>query len=77
MAGGSYDLEGESYTEHIEFLHPPGSGIQGSAIPFKCVVNGNEWHHSGYINEREYDNEIGDYVVVAERRLEEFWTRLE
>ncbi len=77
LGGGTYELEGESYLEHIEYYHPPGTYMEGSNIPFKCVVNGDEWHHSGYINEREYDEEIGDYVVLQERRLEEIWKRVE
>jgi len=77
MGGGSYELEGGSYTEHIEFYHPPEWNMDGAAIPFKCEVNGDEWHHSGYVSDREYDEEIGDYVVLRERRLEEIWTRVE
>ncbi len=77
MAGGSYELKGGSYTEHIEFYHPPGQNMEGADIPFKCEVNGDEWLHSGFINDREYDEEIGDYVVIAERRLEEVWRRVE
>lgn len=77
MAGGSYDLEGGSYTEYIEFFHPPGSFMEGSAIPFRCEVNGDEWLHAGYINDREFDEEIGDYVILNERRLEEIWKRVE
>ncbi len=77
MGGGSYELEGGSYTEHIEFYHPPGQNMEGAAIPFRCEVNGDEWHHAGYINDREFDEEIGDYVVVRERRLEEIWRRVE
>lgn len=77
LGGGTYELEGESYYEHIDYYHPPGTYMEGSDIPFKCAVTGNEWHHSGYISEREYDEEIGDYVVLQERRLEEIWQRVE
>ena len=77
LGGGTYELEGESYYEHIEYYHPPGTYMEGSDIPFKCVVDGDEWHHSGYIHDREFDEEIGDYVVLRERRLEEIWKRVE
>jgi hypothetical protein len=77
LGGGTYELEGESYLEHIEYYHPPGTYMEGSDIPFKCTVQGDEWHHSGYISEREYDAEIGDYVVLQERRLEEIWRKVE
>jgi len=77
MGGGSYELQGGSYIEHIEFYHPPGDNLEGADIPFKCEINGDEWHHSGYINEREYDEEIGDFVILQERRLEEIWRRVE
>ena len=77
LGGGSYELEGGSYIEHIEFYHPPGDNLEGADIPFKCEIIGDEWHHSGYINEREYDEEIGDFVILQERRLEEIWKRVE
>ncbi|MEM7551798.1 MAG: hypothetical protein AAF363_19110 [Bacteroidota bacterium] len=77
MAGGGYRLEGGSYTEIVEFHHPTGPNILGSSIPFKCEVIDDKWYHSGFINERIYDEEIDDYVVTAERRLEEIWERLE
>lgn len=77
MAGGSYELQGGSYLEHIEFSYPAEQNMAGSDIPFKCEVNGDEWLHYGFINDREFDEEIGDYVVLRERRLEEVWKRVE
>ncbi len=76
-AGGSYELQGGSYMEHIEFYYPADQNMAGSDIPFKCEINGDEWLHYGFINDREYDEEIGDYVVTRERRLEEVWKRVE
>lgn len=77
MGGGSYKLEGESYTEFLEFNYPQGTGVEGSTIPFKCDVKDSIWYHAGFINERAYDQEIEQYVVVRERRLEEIWIRSE
>lgn len=77
MGGGSYSFEGESYTESLEFYYPPGTGMEGSTIPFRCLIKDGQWHHAGYLNEREFDEEINDYVVIKERRLEEVWTKVE
>lgn len=76
-AGGSYTYIGESYTEEVEFGYPSGTGLAGSNIPFKCERNGDKWHHSGYVGVREYDEEVGDYVVLQENRLEEVWLKVE
>ena len=77
-AGGVYKLEGESYVEDIQFFYPPGSQILGATIPFRCQLleGGNKWVHSGYIQQKEYDAQVGDYVVLSERRLEEVWVRI-
>jgi hypothetical protein len=75
MAGGEFELEGQSYSENIEFYYPKGTGIEGSEIPFRCELENGKWHHAGYIYEREYDSAINDYVVTAERRLEEIWVK--
>ncbi|MEO1053465.1 MAG: hypothetical protein AAFX87_22715 [Bacteroidota bacterium] len=77
MAGGTYTLQGESYTEDIEFYYPPGVNILGTTIPFKIKVEDGKWHHSGFIQERELDEGVGDYVVTQERRLEEIWIKVE
>jgi len=77
-AGGVYKLEGESYVEDIQFFHPPGTNVLGTSIPFRCQLleGGNKWIHSGYIQDREYDQRVGDYIVLRERRLEEVWVRI-
>ena len=43
--GGTYKLEGDSYTEHIEFFSVPK--FVGTSITFKIKWEGDEWIQSG------------------------------
>lgn len=43
--GGTYKLEGDSYTEHIEFFVVPK--FAGTTITFKIKWEGDEWIQSG------------------------------
>lgn len=76
-AGGTYTVEGGKYTEDIHYFYPPGSSLLGASVPFKWEIKDGTWYHSGYINQREYDEEIGDYVVTGRYKLEEIWERVE
>ena len=49
--GGTYTLEGDTYTEHIEFFLEPN--YVDTSIPFKCQIEGDQWIHSGTIGEIE------------------------
>ena len=43
--GGSYTLDGDTYTEHIEFFVEPK--IVGTSIAFKIKWEGDEWTQTG------------------------------
>ncbi len=43
--GGTYQLEGDSYTEHIEFFAVPK--FVGASITFKIKWDGDEWTQTG------------------------------
>ena len=43
--GGTYKLEGDSYTEHIEFFAIPK--FVGATITFKIRWDGDEWIQTG------------------------------
>ena len=76
-AGGSYSLEGEKYTEYLDYIYPHDAALLSSSIPFLCQIEGNRWIHSGYIEVREYDSLINDYVSLSKYKLEEIWERVE
>jgi len=76
-AGGSYELEGEKYTEYLEYIYPHDPAIMSSSIPFRCQLNQDRWIHSGYMETREYDSLIHEYVVLSKYKLEEIWERVE
>lgn len=68
-AGGEYHLEGEKYTENIQYIFPYNASLMSSGIPFRCQLNEDNWIHSGYIENREYDSLINDYVVLSKNNL--------
>lgn len=47
FGGGTYSLEGDSYTEHIEFFAPPYLDFIGKSFSFKSEVKGDQWIMSG------------------------------
>ena len=62
MAGGPYALDGDSYTETIEFV---GAGMEtylGKKQPFTIKVNGDKLNQSGQLSDG--------------LRIEEVWQRL-
>ncbi len=47
FGGGTYSLEGDSYTEHIEFFASPYLDFIGKSFSFKSEVKGDQWIMSG------------------------------
>lgn len=43
--GGTYTLDGDTYTEHIDFLNTPN--YVGTSIPWKIKWEGDEWIQTG------------------------------
>jgi hypothetical protein len=76
-AGGTYTLDGEKYIEDIQYIYPYNPSIMSSSIPFLCQLQGNRWVHSGYIENREFDSLLNDYIVLSKYKLEEIWERTE
>lgn len=76
LGGGTYKLDGNTYTEKIEYFYPAGSSLLGTSIPFTCTMETkNKWIHSGYIQEKEIDSTTGQYVVTNNEKLEEVWEK--
>jgi len=73
--GGAYTLEGNTYTEYIEFFHPVGSYL-GQAIPFEASVEEGIWYHKGFGMIMEFDAVIGEMVVVDTAVIDEQWARI-
>ena len=76
LGGGTYHLTGSTYTENIEYSYPSGSSLLGASIPFECKIDGDNWLHSGYLQEREINGETGEYVVTNTEKLSEVWKRV-
>ena len=75
--GGTYTLKKGTYIENIEYIYPEGGiGLLGSAIPFDCKIIDGKWHHIGYLQHREYDEEKDRYVVVKTEKIEEIWQKI-
>ena len=67
--GGTYTLEGDIYTEHIEFtLNPNRTGV---SIPFTCHIDGDKWIHSGTMPRKSIGQQGSDYELC------EVWRRID
>lgn len=75
--GGTYTLEGNIYTEDIQFYYPPGSAELGQAIPFTVEMDGSLWRHAGYVKMMEFDAETGENIVVDSAIIDEYWERVD
>jgi len=74
--GGTYTLEGNTYTENIKFYHPPGSNELGQAIPFTVEFTDSLWRHTGYVKMMEFDPETGNNIVADSAIIDEYWERV-
>lgn len=74
--GGTYDVDGSKYTEHIDYFHPLGSNLPGSSVEFDFNLNGNDWTINGFVKNIQINPGSGEYEQVDSIRLEEVWRRL-
>ena len=77
IGGGTYNFDGTTYTEDIQFFLPPGSSELGQAIPFEVKFEDGKWYHLGYAKVFEFDPESGDMVVTDSMRIEEIWEKVD
>ena len=62
--GGTYTLDGDTYTEVIEYHFNPM--LIGQTVSFTCRLQGERWYHSGI------------FEIDGERfNIEEIWRRIE
>jgi len=71
--GGTYTLEGNIYTEDIQFVYPVGSNYLGQVIPFEVRMVDGIWYHTGYDKVTKFDPEAGELVIVDSIKIEEKW----
>jgi len=62
--GGTYEYDGQTYTENIEYFTNPNN--VGQSFKFDIRLEGNTWYHSGSIP-----------LDSGELLLEEVWERVE
>ena len=76
--GGTYTLEGNTYTEYIQFYYPAGANELGQAIPFWAELSKDGiWHHKGYAKLMEFDPETAENVMVDSAIIDELWERID
>ena len=71
--GGTYSLEGDTYTENILFMYPSGSQQVGTTLPFFMNRQGDNWYHTGFIKKIETNPETGESVAVDSTQVREIW----
>ncbi len=45
---GTYNFDGNTYTENIQMFYPSGSTLLGTSITFEAEINDYQWKHLGY-----------------------------
>jgi len=73
QGGGTYVYDGNTYTETLNFVYPSGSGQIGTVLPFKCELEGDTWHHQGYVIIQEKDEASGQMVPADSVTIDEIW----
>lgn len=67
--GGTYTLQGTTYTERLEYFTDPA--YVGMMLPFTCRTDGDRFYQTGTIPIFEGGKKVHD------RKLEEVWRRVE
>ena len=62
--GGTYEYDGQTYTENIEYFTLPS--LVGQSVKFDITLEDGKWSHSGTITDDDEDV-----------KLEEVWERVE
>lgn len=71
--GGTYELEGSTYIEHIHNWHPTGTQNVGTSNNFTIDVSDGKWHLRGYVKTLETDSISGETVEVDSTLIQEIW----
>ncbi len=71
--GGTYSLNGDTYTENIQFMYPSNSQQVGTSLPFTMETKDGKWYHTGYVKKIETQPQTGTTVVVDSTRIKEIW----
>jgi len=74
--GGTYQYDGKTYTENIEFFYPTGSSLLGQSIPFSVHFEDGKWHHTGYIQNPEIDPEQAEVIATDSSKVDEIWEKI-
>lgn len=81
--GGRYVLNGDTYTEFIEYRYPKGDreGVvvphAGTVLPFSMKIEDGLWYHTGYVKKAETDPASGEQVIVDSTKIDEIWKRID
>ncbi len=60
-AGGTYAVDGDKYTENVEYIHGQGQApMVGKSFEFTWKIDGNTWHHKGVIKINNQDFNIDE-----------------
>ncbi len=74
--GGTYTVNGQIYTENIEYFHPLGSNLPGSSVDWDYTISGNDWTISGHVRNVQINPGSGKFESIDSVRLEEVWRKL-
>ena len=74
--GGTYTIDGNSYTESTDFWYPSGTSIPGTETAFEYKLKGKLWTISGYIKHVELSPSSGEMVPIDSTYISEIWQRL-
>ncbi len=71
--GGTYNYEGNTYTETLRSVYPSGSNQVGTVMPFESRTENDTWYLLGNIKRLELDPDSGEMVSKDSARIDEVW----
>ncbi len=72
QGSGTYNFDGETYTETLKSVYPSGSNQVGTIMPFKSKRENDSWFLLGNIKRMEQDAS-GEMIAKDSAKIDEVW----
>ncbi len=73
QGSGTYNYDGNIYTETLKSVYPSGSNQVGTVMPFESRTENDTWYLLGNIKRLEQDPDSGEMVAKDSARIDEVW----
>jgi hypothetical protein len=74
QGGGTFSLDGNTYTEQLLYHHPVEEALRGLTIPFSIKMENGRWYHTGNLIRPVMDGD-GNNTSFDTLYIDEVWQR--